>query len=81
MGMTTLDVLAVGLLAVSVFEIVLGGLRTYCFLPPPNGSTVWAARCSVIRLIAIVLFSRRGSCDLVGGLRELENIRASGLDR
>ena len=30
-GLTTLDVLAVGLLAVSIFEVVLGALRTYVF--------------------------------------------------
>ena len=30
-GLTTLDVLAIGLLAVSLFEVVLGGLRSYVF--------------------------------------------------
>jgi ATP-binding cassette, subfamily B, bacterial HlyB/CyaB len=30
-GLTTLDVLAIGLLLVSLFEVVLGGLRTYLF--------------------------------------------------
>ena len=35
-GLTTLDVLMVGLVAVSVFEAVLAGLRTYVFSHTTN---------------------------------------------
>ncbi|MDA0823569.1 MAG: cysteine peptidase family C39 domain-containing protein, partial [Proteobacteria bacterium] len=35
-GLTTLDVLAVGLLVLSLFEVVLGGLHTYVFAHTSN---------------------------------------------
>jgi len=35
-GLTTLDVLALGLIVVSIFEVVLGGLRTYVFSHTTN---------------------------------------------
>ena len=35
-GLTTLDVLAIGLLVVAVFEVTLGGLRTYLFAHTTN---------------------------------------------
>jgi subfamily B ATP-binding cassette protein HlyB/CyaB len=35
-GYTTLDVLVIGLLAVSAFETVLGALRTYVFAHTTN---------------------------------------------
>jgi len=48
-GMTTLHVLAIGMVALTLFDVVLGGLRTYVSPIPAAGSTWgWARSCSVI---------------------------------
>ena len=45
-GFTTLDVLVIGLITVSIFETVLGALRTYVSPTPPTGSmSSWAPVC------------------------------------
>jgi ABC-type bacteriocin/lantibiotic exporter with double-glycine peptidase domain len=55
-GFTTLDVLAIGLITVSIFETVLGALRTYVFAHTTNridvelGAAVQAPDCAADRL-------------------------------
>ena len=61
-GLSTLDVLVIGLLAISVFETVLGILRTYLFAIRPTASTSSLARvCSVICWLCRSHISRRGA--------------------
>jgi subfamily B ATP-binding cassette protein HlyB/CyaB len=76
-GLTTLDVLAVGLLLLGVFEVLLGGLRAYVF-----GHTV--QRVDVVlgarvfrHLLALPLpyFRARRVGDSVARVRELEHVR------
>ncbi len=76
-GMTTLDVLAVGLLAVSVFEAVLGGLRTYVFSHTANRVDVLLGAKLFGHLVRLPLayFEARRVGDTVARVRELENIR------
>ena len=76
-GMTTLDVLAVGLLALSVFEIVLGGLRTYLFSHTTNRVDVMLGAKLFGHLLRLPLayFESRRVGDSVARVRELENIR------
>ncbi len=55
-GLTTLDILVVGLAAIGTFEIVLGGLRTYIFshttsrIDAPTASSSWT-RVSSSRMV------------------------------
>ena len=76
-GLTTLDVLAIGLLVVSVFEVVLGGLRTYLFSHTTQRiDVVLGARLFRHLLnLPISYFSARRVGDSVARVRELENIR------
>ena len=76
-GLTTLDVLAVGLIAVSIFEVVLGGLRTYVFSHTTNRIDVELGSRLFRHLLALPLayFSARRVGDSVARVRELENIR------
>ncbi len=76
-GMTTLDVLAVGLLAVSVFEVVLGGLRTYLFSHTTNRIDVSLGARLFDHLLRLPLgyFQARRVGDSVARVRELETIR------
>lgn len=76
-GLTTLDVLAVGFLALSVFEVVLGGLRTWLFSHTAyRVDVVLGARlfAHLIRLPAAYFNARRVG-DSVARVRELETIR------
>ena len=76
-GLTTLDILGVGLLIVSVFEVVLGGLRTYVLAHTTNridvalGSDLFR---HLLRL-PIAYFEARRVGDTVARVRELETIR------
>ena len=46
-GLTTLDVIAIGLVSITVFDIVLSGLRTYVLrIPPARSTSNWARACS-----------------------------------
>lgn len=76
-GMTTLDVLALGLLCVSIFEVALGGLRTYLFSHTTNRIDVELGARLYNHLISLPLayFQSRRVGDSVARVRELENVR------
>ena len=76
-GLTTLDVLVVGLVAVSIFEAVLGGLRTYLFSHTTNRVDVELGAGLFRHLLQLPLgyFESRRVGDSVARVRELENIR------
>jgi subfamily B ATP-binding cassette protein HlyB/CyaB len=76
-GFTTLDVLVIGLIAVSIFETVLGALRTYVFAHTTNRIDVELGTRLFRHLIAlpIAYFEARRAGDSVARVRELENIR------
>jgi subfamily B ATP-binding cassette protein HlyB/CyaB len=76
-SMSTLDVLMVGLAIVSVFEVVLGGLRTYVFSQTTNKIDVELGARLFDHLLALpmVYFASRRVGDSVARVRELENIR------
>jgi len=76
-GMTTLDVLAIGLLAISLFEVVLTGLRTYLFSHTANRVDVMLGAKLFKHLLAlpIAYFEARRVGDSVARVRELESIR------
>jgi ATP-binding cassette, subfamily B, bacterial HlyB/CyaB len=76
-GLTTLHVLAVGLLALSLFEVVLSGLRTYLFSHTANRIDVMLGAKLFKHLMAlpIAYFEARRVGDSVARVRELESIR------
>jgi subfamily B ATP-binding cassette protein HlyB/CyaB len=76
-SLSTLDVLMVGLLAISVFETVLGILRTYVFAHTTNRIDVELGARLFHHLLALPLayFQARRVGDSVARVRELENIR------
>ncbi|GAB6041540.1 type I secretion system permease/ATPase [Endothiovibrio diazotrophicus] len=76
-GLTTLDVLALGMLAVSLFEVVLGGLRAYVFAHTTNRVDVELGARLFHHLMSLPLawFESRRVGDSVARVRELENIR------
>jgi subfamily B ATP-binding cassette protein HlyB/CyaB len=76
-GLTTLDVLAIGLLAIALFEVVLGGLRTYVFSHTTNRIDVMLGAKLFGHLLRLPLayFEVRRVGDSVARVRELENIR------
>lgn len=76
-GLTTLDVLIFGLVTVSIFESILGGLRTYIFSHTTNRIDVELGARLYRHLMAlpIAYFEARRAGDSVARVRELENIR------
>ncbi|WP_316179583.1 type I secretion system permease/ATPase [Bradyrhizobium sp. SZCCHNRI1009] len=76
-GYTTLDVLVFGLVTVTIFETVLGGLRTYVFSHTTNRIDVELGARLFRHLVAlpIAYFEARRAGDSVARVRELENIR------
>jgi len=76
-GISTLEVLAVGLIVVSIFETVLGALRTFVFSHTTNRIDVELGARLFRHLIALPLgyFGVRRVGDSVARVRELENIR------
>ena len=76
-GLATLDVLVVGLVAVAIFETILGGLRTYVFAHTTNRIDVELGARLFRHLLAlpIAYFEARRAGDSVARVRELENIR------
>ena len=76
-GLTTLDVLAIGLLAIALFEIVLGGLRSYVFAHTTNrvDALLGAKLFSHLLRLPLAYFEARRVGDSVARVRELENIR------
>jgi subfamily B ATP-binding cassette protein HlyB/CyaB len=77
-GLTTLDVIAVGLLVVSIFEVALSGLRSYVFAHTTSRIDVELGARLFRHLLALPLgyFQARRVGDSVARVRELENIRA-----
>ena len=76
-GVTTLDILAIGLLCINLFEGTLGVLRTYLFSHTTNRVDVILAAKLFNHLLALPLkyFEVRRVGDTVARVRELENIR------
>ncbi|MBS8260640.1 type I secretion system permease/ATPase [Roseibium polysiphoniae] len=76
-GLTTLDVLVIALVAVSVFEVLLGGLRTYIFSHTTNRIDVELGAKLYRHLLGLPLayFEARQVGESVARVRELENIR------
>lgn len=76
-GLTTLDVLAIGLLVVSLFEVILGALRTYVFSHTTNRIDVMLGAKLYHHVLALPLayFEARRVGDTVARVRELESIR------
>jgi subfamily B ATP-binding cassette protein HlyB/CyaB len=77
-GLTTLDVLIIGLVAVGIFESVLTVLRTYVFAHTTNRIDVELGARLFRHLLALPLayFEARRTGDSVARVRELENIRS-----
>ncbi|WP_287811243.1 type I secretion system permease/ATPase [Pseudomonas sp.] len=77
-GLTTLDVIAIGLLAVMCFETVLSGLRTYIFAHTASRIDVELGARLFRHLLSLPLayFQARRVGDSVARVRELENIRS-----
>jgi subfamily B ATP-binding cassette protein HlyB/CyaB len=76
-ALPTLDVLIVGLVAIALFETVLGILRTYLFSHTTNRIDVELGARLFRHLLALPLayFQARRVGDSVARVRELENIR------
>jgi subfamily B ATP-binding cassette protein HlyB/CyaB len=76
-GLTTLDVLVIGLVTVSVFESVLTALRTYVFSHTTSRIDVELGARLFRHLVALPIgyFEARRAGDSVARVRELENIR------
>lgn len=76
-GLTTLDVLATGMLVVALFEVALGALRTYVFSHTTNRVDVQLGANIFRHLMSLPLayFEARRTGDSVARVRELENIR------
>jgi len=77
-GLSTLDVLIGGLIVVSLFEVVLGGLRTFVFSHTTNRIDVELGARLYRHLMAlpIAYFEARRVGDSVARVRELENVRS-----
>lgn len=77
-GFSTLDVIAVGLLAVVTFEVVLGTLRSYVFAHTSSRIDVELGSRLFRHLLALPLayFQARRVGDSIARVRELENIRS-----
>lgn len=76
-SISTLDVLVIGLVAIAVFETILGILRTYLFSHTTNRIDVELGARLFRHLLAlpIAYFQARRVGDTVARVRELENIR------
>jgi len=76
-GLTTLDVLAIGLISVVVFESFLGGLRSYVFTHTTSRVDVELGSKLYRHLLNLPLayFESRRVGDTIARVRELETIR------
>ena len=76
-GFTTLHVLAVGMVALAIFDAVLGALRTYLFAHTTNRIDVGLGAQLFRHVLALPLayFEARRVGDTVARVRELEHIR------
>ncbi|MEK0427580.1 MAG: hypothetical protein RL001_107 [Pseudomonadota bacterium] len=77
-GFSTLDVIAIGLLVVSLFEVALSTLRTYVFSHTCSRIDVELGSKLFSHLLSLPLpwFHARRAGDSVARVRELENIRS-----
>jgi subfamily B ATP-binding cassette protein HlyB/CyaB len=77
-GLSTLDVLIIGLIVISLFEVALGGLRTFVFSHTTNRIDVELGARLYRHLLAlpIAYFEARRVGDSVARVRELENVRS-----
>jgi subfamily B ATP-binding cassette protein HlyB/CyaB len=77
-GLTTLDVIAIGLLGIMLFETVLSGLRSYVFAHTASRIDVELGSKLFRHLVTLPLsyFQARRVGDSVARVRELENIRS-----
>ena len=77
-GMTTLDVLVIGLVVVVIFESLLNGLRSYVFSHTTSRIDVELGARLFRHLVQLPLayFQARRVGDSVARVRELENIRS-----
>ena len=75
--LSTLDVLIIGLVAIAIFETIIGILRTYLFAHTTNRIDVELGTRLFRHLIALPIgyFESRRTGDSVARVRELENIR------
>jgi ATP-binding cassette, subfamily B, bacterial HlyB/CyaB len=76
-GLSTLEILALGLAMMSVFEVVLGGLRTYLLSHTSNRIDVELGARLFRHLFALPMayFHVRRVGDTIARVRELDNIR------
>jgi ATP-binding cassette, subfamily B, bacterial HlyB/CyaB len=76
-SLSTLDVIVIGLVTISIFEAILGTLRTYLFAHTTNRIDVELGARLFRHLLAlpIAYFQARRVGDSVARVRELENIR------
>ncbi len=76
-GLTTLDVLVIGLLVISVFDVILNGLRTYLFSHTTTRVDVTLGSNLFRHLVnlPIAYFQSRQVGTTVARVRELETIR------
>lgn len=76
-GLTTLDVLVIGLIALGFFEIMLGGLRTYVFAHTTSriDALLGARLFQHLLALPIAYFESRPTGQTVARVRELENVR------
>ncbi len=76
-GVSTLEVLVIGLLMIALFDTVLGGIRNYLFAHTSNRIDVELGARTFRHLLALPLayFENRRVGDSVARLRELETIR------
>jgi subfamily B ATP-binding cassette protein HlyB/CyaB len=77
-GLSTLDVIAIGLLGIMLFETALSGLRTYVFAHTASRIDVELGSRLFRHLVTLPLayFQARRVGDSVARVRELENIRS-----
>lgn len=77
-GLSTLDVIAIGLLGIMIFETLLSGLRTYVFAHTASRIDVELGSKLFRHLVTLPLayFQARRVGDSVARVRELENIRS-----
>lgn len=77
-GMTTLEVIAVGLLAIAVFDVTLNGLRTYVFSHTTSKIDVelGARLFRHILNLPLAYFESRRVGQTIARVREQENIRS-----
>lgn len=76
-GLTTLHVMAIGMLAITLFEVVLTGLRAYVFSHTSSRIDVGlgAAMFRHLLRLPIAYFEARRVGDTVARVRELETVR------